>query len=122
LALEFLALEAALVTFLWDIDDSSYCDLQHCPKDLADHARQLALHGDGGCVPARVVGGQPCPRTVWQRDVRQQPLVRRSGGRRSRLRRHRSRPELPKGMFTMRGVTPATPRLRGLAAAVRVDP
>jgi hypothetical protein len=31
-------------------------------------------------------------------------------------------PELPKGMITMRGLTPATPRLPGLAAAMRVDP
>jgi Domain of unknown function (DUF1911)/Domain of unknown function (DUF1910) len=59
----YWAFEAAMVTFLWDIDDSSFRDLQHYPKDLADYARQLALQGDGASLPFRVVGGQPCPRT-----------------------------------------------------------
>ena len=59
----YWAFEAALVTFLWDIDDSSYRDLPHYPKDLADHARQLALSGIGASLPSRVMGGQACPRT-----------------------------------------------------------
>jgi Domain of unknown function (DUF1911)/Domain of unknown function (DUF1910) len=60
----YWAFEAALVTFLWDIDDSSYRDLPHYPKDLADHARQLAL-GGGMEMPARVIGGEACPRTGY---------------------------------------------------------
>jgi Domain of unknown function (DUF1911)/Domain of unknown function (DUF1910) len=59
----YWAFEAALVTFLWDIDDSSYRDLPHYPKDLADHARQMTLGGGGANFPARVMGGQKCPRT-----------------------------------------------------------
>lgn len=35
----YWAFEAALVTYLWDIDDSSYRDLPHYPKDLIDYAR-----------------------------------------------------------------------------------
>ena len=32
--------EAALVTYLWDIDDASYRDMPYYPKDLIDWARQ----------------------------------------------------------------------------------
>jgi hypothetical protein len=36
----YWAFEAGLVTYLWDIDDSSYRDLPFYPKDLVDWARQ----------------------------------------------------------------------------------
>lgn len=36
----YWCLEAALVTFLWDIDDTSYRDHLVYPKDLVDYARQ----------------------------------------------------------------------------------
>jgi hypothetical protein len=36
----YWALEAGLVTYLWDIDDSSYRDLPFYPRDLVDWARQ----------------------------------------------------------------------------------
>ena len=35
----YWAFEAGLVTYLWDIDDSSYRDLPFYPKDLVDYAR-----------------------------------------------------------------------------------
>jgi hypothetical protein len=58
----YWAFEAALVTYLWDIDDSSYRDLPHYPKDLIDYARQSALLPANGQPPSRVMGGHPCPR------------------------------------------------------------
>ncbi|EII3727144.1 PoNi-like cognate immunity protein [Vibrio cholerae] len=35
----YWAFEAALVTVLYDLDDSSYRDMLHYPKDFVDHAR-----------------------------------------------------------------------------------
>ena len=35
----YWAFEAGLVTYLWDIDDSSYREMQYYPKDLVDYAR-----------------------------------------------------------------------------------
>lgn len=35
----YWAFEAALATVLYDLDDSSYRDMLHYPKDLVDHAR-----------------------------------------------------------------------------------
>jgi Domain of unknown function (DUF1911)/Domain of unknown function (DUF1910) len=62
----YWAFEAALVTFLWDIDDSTYRDLPHYPKDLADYARRNSLVGVNGGSPVRVIGGQTCPRDgLW---------------------------------------------------------
>jgi hypothetical protein len=60
----YWAFEAALVTYLWDIDDSSYRDLPHYPKDLIDYARE---HHPLGSDPTpatrlRAEAGQPCPR------------------------------------------------------------
>lgn len=35
----YWAFEAALVTYLWDIDDTTYRDMRYYPKDLVDYAR-----------------------------------------------------------------------------------
>lgn len=68
----YWAFEAALVTYLWDIDDSSYRDLPHYPKDLIDFARANAQRDANGKGPSRVPGGQPCPRTgYWFTPARQ---------------------------------------------------
>lgn len=61
----YWAFEAALVTYLWDIDDSSYRDLPHYPKDLIDYARENALRRVGAEPPSRAMGGEPCPREGW---------------------------------------------------------
>jgi hypothetical protein len=47
----YWAFEAALVTYLWGIDDSSYRDLPHYPKDLLDYARANAPRPLGGQSP-----------------------------------------------------------------------
>jgi hypothetical protein len=63
----YWAFEAALVTYLWDIDDRSYRDLPHYPKDLIDYARAnfpLTSTGTGG-IRLRCEAGQPCPREGW---------------------------------------------------------
>jgi hypothetical protein len=59
--------EAAAITYLLDINDSSYRDAQFYPKDLVDFARQLDKETkDAMPVPEqerqrlRVEGGQPC--------------------------------------------------------------
>ena len=57
----YWAFEAALVTYLWDIDDTSFRDLPHYPKDLIDYARQHAAHPNRGDL-LRCEAGQPCPR------------------------------------------------------------
>jgi Domain of unknown function (DUF1911)/Domain of unknown function (DUF1910) len=62
----YWAFEAALVTYLWDIDDSSYRDLPHYPKDLIDYARQnLSPQSGETRQAARVRAGEPCPREGW---------------------------------------------------------
>ena len=63
----YWAFEAALVTYLWDIDDSSYRDHLVYPKDLVDFARENAPHsgtppGDSSPQQGRCEAGQPCPR------------------------------------------------------------
>lgn len=59
----YWAFEAALVTYLWDIDDSSYRDLPHYPKDLIDYARQNFPRGSGESTQQlRALAGEPCPR------------------------------------------------------------
>jgi len=63
----YWAFEAALVTYLWDIDDSSYRDHLVYPKDLVDFARENVPHsgtppGDSSPQQGRCEAGQPCPR------------------------------------------------------------
>jgi hypothetical protein len=65
--------EAAAISFLLDIDDSSYRDAQFYPKDLVEFARNLNAKGkqasDSAQLPSelqRCEGGQPCPETgLW---------------------------------------------------------
>lgn len=61
----YWAFEAALVTYLWDIDDSSYRDLPHYPKDLVDYARQHAATSQVQHLATRVLGGERCPSAGW---------------------------------------------------------
>lgn len=64
----YWCLEAALVTFLWDIDDTSYRDHLVYPKDLVDYARQkFPLRAPEGTGNARLrcEAGQPCPNAGW---------------------------------------------------------
>jgi hypothetical protein len=66
----YWALEAGLVTYLWDIDDQGYRDLPFYPKDLVDYARQhpeVDTTALGNLIfeagsPGSVKAGQPCPR------------------------------------------------------------
>ncbi|QUP56194.1 DUF1911 domain-containing protein (plasmid) [Ralstonia syzygii] len=60
----YWAFEAALVTVLWDIDDSSYRDHLVYPKDLVDWYRS---HTDSvpDNRPPRTPAGQPCPKEGW---------------------------------------------------------
>ncbi|MDN2702182.1 DUF1911 domain-containing protein [Janthinobacterium sp. SUN100] len=65
--------EAAAITFLLDIDDSSYASAQFYPKDLVDFARQArkdyAPEGTDPMAPdeLRAKAGDPCPKAgLWQ--------------------------------------------------------
>jgi Domain of unknown function (DUF1911)/Domain of unknown function (DUF1910) len=62
----YWSFEAALVTFLWDVDDSSYRDHLVYPKDLVAFARERFPYQrpvSGGMVRQdRCLEGQPCPR------------------------------------------------------------
>ena len=60
----YWAFEAALVTVLWDIDDSSYRDHLVYPKDLVDWAR---AHRTEALPPGpgRMPGGESCPQAGW---------------------------------------------------------
>ncbi|MCA1860818.1 DUF1911 domain-containing protein [Janthinobacterium sp. HSC-3S05] len=65
--------EAAAITFLLDIDDSSYASAQFYPKDLVDFARQArkdyAPEGSAPMAPKelRAKAGDPCPKAgLWQ--------------------------------------------------------
>ncbi|TSD53312.1 DUF1911 domain-containing protein [Variovorax sp. KBS0712] len=70
----YWAFEAGLVTYLWDIDDSSYRDLPFYPKDLVDYARthgavaspdtSASLSAQDG-PPVSTRGGEPCPLAGW---------------------------------------------------------
>ena len=63
--------EAAAITVLLDLDDSSYRDATFYPKDLVDFARSM----DDAAEPSsqvnedhsgmRVEGGQPCPQSGY---------------------------------------------------------
>nr|WP_249173130.1 PoNe immunity protein domain-containing protein [Burkholderia vietnamiensis] len=60
----YWCLEAALVTVLWDIDDSSYRDHLVYPKDLVDFARQQQAAGGGEEVDKPHISrqtGERCP-------------------------------------------------------------
>lgn len=60
----YWAFEAALVTVLWDIDDSSYRDHLVYPKDLVDWAREHQTKAlPSG--PDRTSGGESCPQAGW---------------------------------------------------------
>lgn len=69
----YWAFESGLVTYLWDIDDSSYRDLPFYPKDLVDYARthdavpEPERGIDQSTMPQRpnIPAGQPCPETGW---------------------------------------------------------
>jgi Domain of unknown function (DUF1911) len=64
----YWSVEAAAITFILDIDDSSYRDKKFYPKDLVDYARANSWLPGGaanvqeGSVRLRVEAGQPCPR------------------------------------------------------------
>ncbi|MGK5056734.1 PoNe immunity protein domain-containing protein [Janthinobacterium sp. LB2P49] len=65
--------EAAAITFLLDIDDSSYASARFYPKDLVDFARQAkkdyAPEGSDPIAPneLRAKAGDPCPKAgLWQ--------------------------------------------------------
>jgi Domain of unknown function (DUF1911)/Domain of unknown function (DUF1910) len=59
----YWAFEAALVTYLWEIDDSTYRDLPHYPKDLIDYARQNSSPASVETPQRlRAMAGEPCPR------------------------------------------------------------
>ncbi|AXV83763.1 PoNe immunity protein domain-containing protein [Ralstonia solanacearum] len=60
----YWAFEAALVTVLWDIDDSSYRDHLVYPKDLVDWYRSRADSVPDN-RPPRTPAGQPCPKEGW---------------------------------------------------------
>ena len=60
----YWAFEAALVTVLWDIDDSSYRDHLVYPKDLVDWYRSHASVAPEN-TPPRQPAGQPCPKEGW---------------------------------------------------------
>lgn len=67
----YWAFEAALVTYLWDVDDSSYRDHLVYPKDLVEYARKQSSSEKGRSsrrddgAPRRCEAGEPCPREGW---------------------------------------------------------
>ncbi|MBX3627903.1 MAG: DUF1911 domain-containing protein [Rhizobacter sp.] len=67
--LGYWSFEAGAITYLLDIDDSSYRDHEFYPRDLVDYARSLprpaALGSDGKTLDVtrlRCAASQPCPR------------------------------------------------------------
>ena len=54
------------MTYLWDIDDSSYRDHLVYPKDLVDYARQNRPYKGpetgSSTRPPRTPAGEPCPK------------------------------------------------------------
>jgi hypothetical protein len=65
----YWSFEAALVTYLWNSDDTMYRDHEFYPKDLVDYARRhFPYSGPISPVPdstLRCEAGQPCPREGW---------------------------------------------------------
>jgi hypothetical protein len=65
----YWCLEAALVTFLWDIDDTSYRDHLVYPKDLVAYARENFPLRDPSAPSSdarlRCPAGQPCPKAGY---------------------------------------------------------
>ena len=61
----YWAFEAALVTVLWDIDDSSYRDNLVYPRDLVDWYRAHGSADTSPDTPPRQPAGQPCPKEGW---------------------------------------------------------
>lgn len=61
----YWAFEAALVTVLWDIDDSSYRDNLVYPRDLVDWYRAHGNADTSPGTPPRQPAGQPCPKEGW---------------------------------------------------------
>lgn len=70
----YWSLEAAAITFILDIDDSSYRDKPFYPADLVDYARQHSQRGTGDKTGdsretekqrSNVPAGQPCPEAGW---------------------------------------------------------
>ncbi|WP_322033147.1 PoNe immunity protein domain-containing protein [Paraburkholderia sp. J76] len=62
----YWCLEAALVTVLWDIDDSSYRDNLVYPKDLVDFAREREAAASAADTPKPHISrrtGEQCPHT-----------------------------------------------------------
>lgn len=57
--------EAAAVTWLLNIDDSSYRDHQFYPKDLVDFARNLGQQQIEVEKFPNVKGGEPCPKSGY---------------------------------------------------------
>jgi hypothetical protein len=59
--------EAAAVTWLLGIDDTSYRSMRFYPADLADFAKAFPPPGAGTAtaVALRCDAGQPCPREGW---------------------------------------------------------
>jgi hypothetical protein len=60
----YWCLEAALVTVLWDIDDSSYRDNLVYPKDLVDYARQQQAVSPDAAIAKQHISrktGERCP-------------------------------------------------------------
>ena len=63
--------EAAAVTWLLGIDDTSYRDMPFYPRDLADFARSQPVSpaattgSEAAALRLRCEAGQPCPREGW---------------------------------------------------------
>ncbi|WP_256674253.1 PoNe immunity protein domain-containing protein [Pseudomonas sp. DE0010] len=57
--------EAAAVTWLLQIDDSSYRDIPFYPRDLADFAHNLPATPATPSAPPPTYAGQPCPRAGY---------------------------------------------------------
>lgn len=67
--LGYWAFEAAAVTYVLDIDDSSYRDHEFYPRDLIDFARSLPrpleIGGEAAQLKLRCPAGEPCPKTGY---------------------------------------------------------
>ncbi|WP_244847474.1 PoNe immunity protein domain-containing protein [Caballeronia sp. SL2Y3] len=65
----YWTMEAAALSYLFDIDDSSYRDEMVYPKDLADYARSQPRRTPEAALraipPSPTEAGQACPREGW---------------------------------------------------------